>query len=144
MRYLPTFRPSDLRKLPYHTRPREVLRENAVPARQLRFKAMNQPNSSLSAILHDGETASPPRWRGPPYHDLRIAKVASCIDGATSESTASRSPSPSVTPSESSNYYAASTSSWATSAGPGTECGFPNDDDTERDGRNRWDDEYVF
>ncbi|KAK1754759.1 hypothetical protein QBC47DRAFT_384864 [Echria macrotheca] len=100
---------------------------------------------SPGAFLPEGETASPPRWRGLVY-DLRIAKLA--CDGfvstgksssAASEAAASRSPSPSVPPSESSNYYAASTSSWATSAGPGTEYGFP-DDETERCG-NPWDDE---
>ena len=57
----------------------------------------------------------------------------------------SRSPSPSVTPSESSNYYAASVSSWATSAALGTESGFLNDDEAEHCGNGsqhcKWDDE---
>lgn len=60
---------------------------------------------------------------------------------STATSGTSRSPSP-VTPSESSNCYAESTtSSWATSAGPATECGFPSDDDRERWGNKPWDDE---
>jgi hypothetical protein len=96
---------------------------------------MTQPGSA--AIVHERETASP-------YDRLRVAKLA-CVDGyaatskssGASESEASRSPSPST---ESSNYYAASTtSSWATSTA-GTEFAFPNEDDAERCG-HKWDDE---
>lgn len=102
---------------------------------------MTQPGSA--AILHEDETASPPRWRGPPYDHLRAGKLA-CADGyaattkssAASESEASRSPSPST---ESSNHYAASTSSWATSTA-GTEFGFPSEDDGEQCA-NKWDEE---
>ncbi|KAK4183719.1 hypothetical protein QBC35DRAFT_442830 [Podospora australis] len=82
------------------------------------------------------------------YHDLREnwkqpaksqLSVASTRTSGTSFS--SRSPSPSVTPSESSNccYAASTTSSWATSAGPATECGFPGEDEAEK-WSNKWDD----
>ncbi len=114
---------------------------------------MSQPSPQP---IHESETASPPRvsWPRPPYHGLRrkiaypdgayVSMGGGATSRATSESAASesRSPSPSVTPSESSNHYAASISSWATSAGPGTEFAFPNDDETERCG-HKWDEEYV-
>ncbi|KAK3386428.1 hypothetical protein B0H63DRAFT_136532 [Podospora didyma] len=77
------------------------------------------------------------QWAQPTYHDLRGSWKSGIVSVADA---ASRSPSPVTTPSESSNYYAASTtSSWATSAGPTTDCGFPGDDDAERCGRsNKW------
>ncbi|KXX78627.1 hypothetical protein MMYC01_205695 [Madurella mycetomatis] len=51
--------------------------------------------------------------------------------GLSKSAATSRSPSP-VTSSESSRFYAPSTSSFATSAGPAAECGFPNDDEADR------------
>lgn len=85
------------------------------------------------------------------YHDLRQnwkqpaksqLSMASTANSGTSFS--SRSPSPSVTPSESSNccYAASTTSSWATSAGPATECGFPGDDEAEK-WSSKWDDDHA-
>ena len=65
-------------------------------------------------------------WKGPPR--------------SLTSSTTTRSPSP-VTSSERSNHYAESVSSWATSAELVAECPFPNDDDAERMGGGRWDEE---
>ncbi|KAK0634409.1 hypothetical protein B0T17DRAFT_611427 [Bombardia bombarda] len=114
---------------------------------------MTQPNPA--AVLEDETTITTtttalPQWSRPSYHDLRFGKPDL---GAAAEnwpltmksggtSATSRSPSP-ATPSESSNCYApSSTSSWATSARPATDCGFPNDEDRDADrcGNRREDD----
>ncbi|KAK4224381.1 hypothetical protein QBC38DRAFT_485587 [Podospora fimiseda] len=73
-------------------------------------------------------------------HDFKLRGNWKHPAKSTATSGTSRSPSP-MTSSESSNYYAPSesnASSWATSAEPPTECGFPNDDDAEG---WKWDDE---
>ena len=103
---------------------------------------MTQPGP---AEVMEDEPISP-RWARPFYQDLPLGKSGhlTAPDGwpmttkSSATSSTSRSPSPGT---ESSQYYAASTSSWATSARPTTECGFPNDDDAERCGNNKWDDE---
>ncbi|KAK3984316.1 hypothetical protein QBC44DRAFT_277572, partial [Cladorrhinum sp. PSN332] len=76
-------------------------------------------------------------------HDFKLRGNWKQPAKSTATSGTSRSPSP-MTSSEGSNYYAPSesnASSWATSAEPATECGFPNDDDADAWRLNKWDDE---
>ncbi|KAK3315542.1 hypothetical protein B0H66DRAFT_536408 [Apodospora peruviana] len=101
-----------------------------------------------AAVLEDEAALSQPQWSRSPYHDLRRFGKSDLAAGdsnwvmrthSSSTSATSRSPSPCHS-SESSQYYAASTSSLATSqaAISATDCGVPNYDDPEACGNNKW------
>ncbi|GAB1312696.1 hypothetical protein MFIFM68171_02906 [Madurella fahalii] len=79
-----------------------------------------------SRVAQEAETVAQ-RWSPVQFH----GPLPNSWKGLPKSTATSRSPSP-VTSSESSQFYAPSTSSFATSAGPAVECGFPNDDEADQ------------